>query len=337
MMRRKVRDAAVKLQSTEPQKERRMSQVKTFTYHSADKKTDIHAVEWIPEGEVKGILQIVHGMLEFIERYEEFAQFLNEHGILVVGHDHLGHGVSVRSASEFGYFAEENGNKVLLADIRELQRITREKYPEVPYFLLGHSMGSFLARQYLYLYGSSLDGAIICGTGWHSRMETTAGMILCRLIAARKGWKYRSKLVTQMVMGSFNKKFEPCRTPDDWISRDEAVVDKYRSDSRTRFTFTLNGYYCLLYSLHCLTERKNLAKMPKTLPVLLIAGENDPVGNFGLGVKKAAVSMKEAGLKQVECKLYPNDRHEILNEPDRQVVYRDVFNWIKERQHEQNL
>lgn len=314
-----------------------MPQAKDFTYNSADKRTKIHAMEWIPDGEVTGILQIAHGMVEFIERYEEFAHYLNEQGILVVGNDHLGHGASVCSTRDHGYFAEKNGNKVLLADMRELQRITQEKYPGVPYFLLGHSMGSFLARQYICIHGNWLDGAIICGTGWHSGLETAAGMALCQVIARIKGWRHRSRTMTKIVMGSFNKKFEPCRTPEDWISRDEAVVDKYRSDQRTRFTFTVNGYYNMLYSINYLTHSKNLVKMPKDLPVLFIAGENDPVGNFGLGVKKSAVSMRAVGMKQVECKLYPHDRHEILNEPDRQVVYKDVWNWIKEKEHEQNL
>lgn len=305
-----------------------MPQVEQFTYDSADQRTKIHAVAWIPDGEIIGILQIAHGMLEFIERYDEFARFMNEQGILVVGNDHLGHGASICSTRDYGYFAEKNGNKVLLSDMRELQRITQEKYPGLPYFLLGHSMGSFLARQYIYMHGTWLDGAVICGTAWHPRLETAGGMLLCQLIGRLKGWRHRSRTMTRIVMGSFNKKFEPCRTPEDWISRDEAVVDKYRSDQRTRFTFTVNAYYNMLYSLHCLTDRRNLVKVPRDLPVFLIAGENDPVGNSGLGVKRAAVSLRNAGVKQVECKLYPNDRHEILNEPDRYVVYKDVWNWI---------
>lgn len=306
-----------------------MPQVTHFTYPSADKRTKIHAVRWTPDGEVIGILQVSHGMLEFIERYAGLAEFLNGHGILVTGNDHLGHGASVCSSDDYGYFAREDGNKALLADIRELQRLTQERYPRVPYILLGHSMGSFLARQYLCIHGSWLDGAIICGTGYHSRLEAEFGMLTCRLLALLRGWRHRSKFVTGLVLGSFNKKFEPSRTPEDWLSRDTAEVDKYRSDSRTRFTFTLNAYYNLFYSLSYLTRRQNLQKIPKDLPVFFISGQEDPVGNFGLGVKKAAVSLRAAGVKNVDCRLYPNDRHEILNELDRQDVYQDIWDWMR--------
>lgn len=306
-----------------------MAQVRHFTYPSADRLTQIHAVEWIPEGEIRGILQISHGMLEFIDRYEEFAGFMNERGILVVGNDHLGHGGSIQSEAYFGYFAEKNGNKTLLADIRELQRITQENHPGVPYFLLGHSMGSFLARQYLCQYGNRLSGAVICGTAWHSGLEASFGMLLCKLIASVKGWKYRSSLVNHLAIGTYNRKFQPSRTPQDWLSRDEAAVDKYRSDKRTQFVFTVNAYYNLFVSLKYLSDSRNLRKMPADLPVFFVAGESDPVGSFGLGVKKVAVSFRAAGLKNIDCRLYPNDRHEILNELDRRDVYQDIWSWMK--------
>ena len=299
-----------------------------FTFLSADKKTQIHAIEWKPDVPPVGVLQLVHGMQEFIERYDDFARFMCTKGFLVVGHDHLGHGLSVADENSYGYFAEKSGNRVLLTDMRQLHRMTAEKYPELPFFMMGHSMGSFLARQYICLYGKYLDGAVISGTAYHPPMECKAGMLLCRVIARFKGWKYISKLLTYMVVGSLNKKFEPSATHLDWLTRDDSVVEAYRHDPRTHHFFTLNANYNLFVSLKYLTVRENLMRIPKGLPVLLIAGEMDPVGNFGAGVKKVFVQLQAIGLKDVQCKLYPNDRHEVLNELDKAQVYQDIMGWI---------
>lgn len=308
-----------------------MIQYSEFGYPSADRKTQIHAVMWLPEGEPEAVLQIVHGMQEYIERYDEFARYMCAHGVAVVGNDHLGHGGSIVSEDCFGYFAEQGGNKCLLLDMRELQRITRERFPEVPYFMLGHSMGSFLARQYICQYGKGLDGAVISGTAWYSAAEAQFGMLLCRLIARRKGWMYRSPLVTKLSTGGYNKRFEPARTKSDWLTRDENIVDAYRRDRRTQFTFTLNGYYNMFACLKALTDKRELRRVPKDLPVLFIAGEMDPVGGFGAGVKRAAVSLGAAGVRGITCRLYPHDRHEVLNELNRQEVYEDILRWMRPR------
>ena len=301
-----------------------------FTYTSSDKQTQIHAIEWVPEGEIRGILQIVHGMQEYIDRYEEFAQWMCERGYLVVGNDHLGHGRSIRSKDGYGYFAPRLPERALLTDMRELHQQMHARYPSLPYIMLGHSMGSFLAREYLCLYGQYLDGAIISGTAWHSGLEARAGMTLCKTIARFKGWRHRSSLVTAMAVGGFNKKFEPARTDHDWLTRDEAVVDAYRADERTQFTFTLNAYYGMFRMLRYLAIPSNIARMPKKLPVLFIAGEMDPVGYFGAGVKKVVVEFRSHGMKNVSCRLYPHDRHEVLNEIDRLDVYEDLLRWIRQ-------
>ena len=305
-----------------------MAAERHFTYPSADGITQIHAIEWKPEGPVKGILQIAHGMQEFIDRYAPFASFLCDQGFLVVGNDHLGHGSSVASEDRYSYFAEQNGNRAVIADMRELHRRTQEAWPGLPFFLLGHSMGSFLARQYICLYGQFLDGAIISGTAYFPEAKLNGAMIMCRLIALFKGWKYPSPLMTALSMGSFNKKFEPARTRVDWLTRDEQIVDAYRHDSRTHHMFTLNAWYNMFTGLKYLNVRANLEKMPKSLPVLFIAGQMDPVGDFGTGVKKVYAQIKGLGMKDVTCKLYPNDRHEVLNELDRQQVWQDVRDWL---------
>lgn len=293
--------------------------------------TEIHAIRWIPEGEIWAVLQISHGMVEFIERYEEFASYLAGRGVLVTGNDHLGHGHSVRSQAEYGYFAKEKGNTVLLQDIHHLRKLTQKRYPQAPYFLLGHSMGSFLVRQYLCLRGEGLAGAVIMGTGTKPRVLVKAGMAVCRVIASRRGWRHRSRLVDAMAFGGYNRRLKHPRTDRDWLTREESLVDAYIADERCQFLFTMNGYYNLFYSLYCLSLPKYVARMPRDLPVLFVAGEEDPVGDYGAGVKKVAREFRRIGVKQVECHLYPEDRHEILNELDRETVYEDLYRWMGKR------
>lgn len=305
-----------------------MAQKEVFYFKSTCGTTKIHAVRYIPDGKIRGILQITHGMVEYIERYESFARFLNSKGFLVTGHDHLGHGESINSKEEWGYFAKEDGNRAVLNDIYELTKITKEKYPNIPYFLLGHSMGSFYTRQYICEFGEELNGAIIMGTGCQPLLLMKLGCFLTSFIARFKGWHYRSNLVNNMAFGSYNKRFSPARTSKDWLTKDNAIVDKYVADERCNFTFTLNAYYALFTGISRLYDKDLLSKMPKTLPLFLIAGEDDPVGDFGKGVLKVTEMLKETGMKNVTTKLYPTDRHEILNETDRDQVYSDLYKWL---------
>ena len=300
-----------------------------FRFRSANNAVDVRAMRYVPETEVRAILQIAHGMVEFIDRYENFAQFLCSKGILVTGNDHIGHGASVNSEDDWGYFGDD-GNNVLLKDMHELTRITKEAYPNKPYFLLGHSMGSFYARQYLALYGNELKGAIIMGTGHEPAFKVKGGMMICRMIALFKGWRHRSQFVNNMAFGAYNKRFEPARTRSDWLSKDEKLVDWYVSEPRCSFMFTLNGYYNMFEGISKLHDKKLLDRVPKDLPLFFVSGEDDPVGSFGVEVKAAAQSLKDAGVRNIDLKLYPNDRHEILNETDKEVVYVDLYNWIEE-------
>ena len=305
-----------------------MSRKEDFYYNSASGTTKIHAVKYIPDGEIKGILQIAHGMVEYIERYEAFALFLNSKGILVTGNDHLGHGKSVNSKEDWGYFAKEDGNRAVLYDIYQLTQITKEQYPNVPYFLLGHSMGSFYARQYLCEFGSELDGAIIMGTGCQPLALVQFGRSLTTFISVFKGWRYRCNLINNIAFGSYNKHFKPARTTKDWLSKDTAIVDKYVADERCNFIFTLNAFHNMFIGISRLYNKNLLSRMPKKLPVFFVAGEDDPVGDYGKGVRKAADMFQKAGMKNVTVKLYPTDRHEILNETDREQVYADLFSWL---------
>ncbi|MBQ2939134.1 MAG: lysophospholipase [Clostridia bacterium] len=304
-----------------------MIQKETFTFTSPADGTKLYAVRYRPETPV-AILQIAHGMCEYIERYEDFARYLAANGYLVVGNDHRGHGNSAQPEN-YGYFAEKDGNDALLADLHELNRLTREQYPDLPVFLLGHSMGSFYARQYLYTYREPLAGAIVMGTGHQPRALVRAGKLLTKLGKAIFGDHYRWKLVNNMAFGSYNKAFAPGRTPYDWLTKDEAIVDAYMAEPRCTFMFTLNGYYNMFTGIDRLHDKARLAQMPKDLPVLFVAGDRDPVGDFGKGVQAAAESFRQAGISEVTVKLYEDDRHEILNETDREIVYADILNWLE--------
>ena len=301
-----------------------------FRFRSTNDKVDIRAVRYEPEGEVKAILQIAHGMVEFIDRYENFANYLCDRGFLVVGNDHIGHGGSVNSEDDWGYFGED-GNRHVLDDMHELTKIIKKEYPDKPYFLLGHSMGSFYARQYLGEYGDELKAAIIMGTGFEPALKIRGGMLVCKVIALFKGWRYRSEFVNNMAFGAYNKKFEPVRTRADWLSKDEKLVDWYVNEPRCSFMFTLNGYYNMFAGILRLHDKKLLNNVPKDLPILFVSGEDDPVGTFGKEVENAAQSLKNCGVKNIEVKLYPNDRHEILNETDKETVYEDLYKWLSDK------
>ncbi|MBR5445177.1 MAG: lysophospholipase [Clostridia bacterium] len=298
-----------------------------FTYPSRDGVTEIHGWLWMPEESPRAVLQIAHGMAECIDRYEPFALYLNQLGIAVTGNDHLGHGDSVTDRENWGYFADRDSLEVLLADMFALTERTKARFPGVPYVLLGHSMGSFLARNYLCRYGDCLQGAILMGTGYQPEKLVKAGLVVCSLLAKGKGWHHRSALVDGMAFGGYNKAFRPARTKMDWLSRDTEMVDRYMADPRCGFRFTLNGFHTLFTAIKQLHDPDRLAKMPKDLPVLFVSGEEDPVGDFGKGVRLSADTFLAAGMQDVDLWLYPG-RHEILNETGRDLVFAELARWL---------
>ncbi len=304
-----------------------------FYFPSRDGNTEIHTIEWKPEGEVKAVLQLCHGMVEYIERYSEFAEYLCEQGYYVVGNDHLGHGKSIQSKSEYGYFEEKQGNMCILADMRTLHERTRKKYPDVPYFLLGHSMGSIMTRQYIQLYGNELNGVVLMGVvADQSPFVLHTGMWLCKATSKIRGWHYRSKLVDQMAIGQYNKKFKPLKTRADWVTSDLQKLTEYVEDPLCSFVFTVNAYYHMFSGLLQLQRKESVYAVPKKLPILFMAGLDDPVGNFGTGVRKVYERYKKAGIKDLSLRLYSGDRHELLNETDRQQVYLDILEWLTSKE-----
>jgi len=302
-----------------------------FTFDSRDGISKIHAVRWIPEGDIVCILQIVHGMAEYIERYEEVAQYFAERGILVTGEDHLGHGKSVSEGGTYGYFCKQDPATVIVRDVHRLKKMTQEAYPGVPYVILGHSMGSYMLRNYLFRYGTGIQGAILCGTGSMPQGIISAAKVLAKIQELVLGGKHVAKRLDNMAFGAYNKRLQPERTDKDWLCTDEKVVDIYKNDSLCGFTFTVNGFQTMFEIITRLNKEENLSKMPKNLPVYFIAGEEDPVGDYGEGVKKAYHDFENAGMENLSIKLYPGDRHEILNEKDREQVYEDVYSFIMNR------
>jgi len=305
-----------------------MAVEKEFAFPSADGLHRCWAREWLPQGPPRAVVQIVHGVAEHIGRYAAFASWLSEKGFAVAGEDHLGHGKTVDD-DKFGYFGPQNGWDLVVRDIRRLRELEGEKFPDVPYFILGHSMGSFLTRTYLIRYPGTVRGAILSGTGQEGAATVAAGKLLCNLICKTKGPDTCSSLVHNMALGAYNKQFAPNRTGSDWISRDEAVVDAYLQDPFCTFMPTVGMYRDMMGGLQYIANPKNLKKMYKTTPVYLFSGDHDPVGQNGRGVRKVAELFRSAGCTDVTVKLYPNGRHEMLNELNKQEVYQDVLSWME--------
>lgn len=303
-----------------------------FYYDSRDGEHKIHAVRWLPETpKPVCIVQIIHGMAEYIERYDELARFLAEKGILVVGDDHLGHGKTVRPGEAYGYFCKDDAATVLVRDEHRLKKITQEQYPGVPYVILGHSMGSFIARNYLLRYGTGIQGAIICGTGMQSKATLAGGRVAAAIQRIFCGDRHVSKLLDKMAFGAYNKRVGTPQTAYDWLSRNPNNVKKYMDDPLCGFVFTVNGFRTLFKLIGNLHDKEALSGMPKSLPVFFIAGEADPVGNYGESVKKVYQSFQDMGMEKVQLKLYPEERHEIFNEEARQDIYMDVYRWLLQR------
>lgn len=306
-----------------------MADRREFTFLSGDGIHPVHGAAWYPQGEPRGVVQLVHGISEYILRYDPFARFLAKHGFVVVGHDHLGHGKTARDPSEYGFLAPKGGWDLLAGDVRTLRVETGERFPGLPYFLLGHSMGSFVARTYLIRWPGTLDGCILSGTGQESASLIALGKVLCTLIARVRGPQTVSGLVTALSLGAYNRQFRPNRTDADWISRDEGVVDAYMADPLCTFFPTVGMTRDMMEGLQFIARPDQLSRMDPDTPVYFFSGDRDPVGGNGKGVEKVAAWFRQAGVREVTVRLYPEGRHEMLNERNRQEVYADVLAWLE--------
>ncbi len=308
-----------------------MVNMEQFTFLSSDGTTELHARLWHSgESAPRAVVQIAHGVSEHISRYEPFARYLAEHGFAVAGHDHLGHGDSLPRGGTPIYFAAEKGWEKVTDDVHTLTTLLRRRFPGVPLFLLGHSMGSFLTRSLLIRYPGAVDGAIVMGTGWNGPSLIAAGLAVTAIVGALQGKRSTSALVTNMAFGSYNKPFAPNRTDFDWISSTPASVDRYIADPQCGQDATVGLFHDMLTGFRFNQNRENLQNMCPDTPIFFIAGGDDPVGAMGRGVEQTAAAFRQAGVKDVTVTLYPGLRHEILNEACAQeTVWPDLLSWLE--------
>ena len=309
-----------------------MTKKTDFTFLSSDGKTRLHGIAWIPEDVTPAaVLQIVHGVAEYIGRYDDFARFLNSHGVIVVGHDHLGHGLSLPEGGTPVYFGDGNTWNTPVDDVYVLHTKLKEQYPHLPLLLMGHSMGSFLSRTYLIRYPGTVKAAILMGTGWQSAAALTGGLALAGMLKRRNA-AATNDTVTELAFGAYNKTFKPTRTDYDWLSADEENVDEYIADPLCGQDATVGLFYEMLTGIRFNQRRNNLDRMDKSMPILLISGEDDPVGGMGAGVRQTYAEFKRAGITDCTLKLHPGLRHELLNEKARRdEVYQDIWSWMEEK------
>ncbi len=301
-----------------------------FYFDSRDNISKIHAVRYTPEDrEPVCVVQIVHGMAEYIERYQEFARFLTERGCVVAGNDHLGHGKSVGEDKLYGYFCEQDPATVLVRDVHRLKKMTQKEYPALPYVIVGHSMGSFILRNYLTMYGSGITGAVIMGTGYQSRAAMRGAAFVIGLQKLFLGSKHVSAFSDRVSFRGYNKGIADAKTPFDWLCKDGESVRRYMEDPLCGNIFTLNGFQTLTELIYRAHDPKRLRKIPAGLPVLVMSGDADPLGGYGQGIPKVCEGLRRAGVKDVEMRICETGRHELLNEPEREQIMESIYGWIK--------
>lgn len=308
-----------------------MSIIKSEFYFNSnrDNITPIHCISWRDDSiETRGIVQLIHGMEEHIDRYDHFARFLCDNGFIVVGHDHLGHGKSVLSDEDYGFFAEKDGWSILMQDVHTLYETFHNEYKNLPYFIFAHSMGSILLRHYLTIYNDQndiLSGAIISGTNGQ-KFGVSFGLSQISIIKKIKGAKKKSHYVERLVGGSFNKFFAPNKTDYDWVCTDEESLNNFINDDLCNRGFSISAYADMVGGVNYLKKQSNVDKTQK-IPMLLISGEKDPVGEMGFGVLRVYKALKKAGI-DVSFTLFKNGRHEMINDVQKDAVFSLVLDFI---------
>ena len=302
--------------------------MKTDHWYPSCETGQIHYSKWLPEGKPKAVIQIVHGISDHIGRYETFAQYMAEHGYIVAGEDHMGHGLSVNGDGIEGYF--HGGWFRAVEDTYRLMQDMKAEYPQLPYIVLGHSMGSFMTRTILCRYpNSGMDAAVLSGTCWQPAFAMPAIVKImeaaCRILGETKA----SDRLQSLVFGPYNLKVEHRRTAVDWVCRDNKVVDDH--PMMHGFQPKAGLLRDMMVGINHIEKAENLKHMKKDLPVFFVAGGDDPVGNFGKGIHACANAFRKAGMTDVAVRIYPLCRHEILNEINKQEIFEDIRKWIENK------
>lgn len=298
----------------------------TFTFKE-EGGLDIFVYKWVPDDDVRAVVQIAHGMAETAARYERFAEVLTGAGFLVYANDHRGHGKTAKDVESVGDPGVDGFNG-MLRNMRQLDGIIKEENPGLPFFIFGHSMGSFLLQRYMCLYGDRLNGAILSGSNGRVGCLLYIGSWIAKREIKKLGRGHRSAKLDKLSFGGYNKPFKPNRTKFDWLSRDEAEVDKYVEDPFCGGIFTSGFFYDFFEMLKLTQDKREIRKVPKGLPIYILSGDADPVGNFGKGVRRLVKTYREIGITDLEYRLYEGGRHEMLNETNRDEVMQDILAWL---------
>ena len=303
--------------------------MKTSFYINTNDSIKLFVNRYTPEISAKKVLIIVHGMAEHSLRYEAFAEFLNKSQVVVYSYDQRGHGKTAERIEEIGFFAENDGIKKVTDDLDVIVNYVKNEYVNLPVILLGHSMGSFVVRNYAAIYGNSVSGIILSGTGGSAGFEGKAGFFLTKILCKIKNKKSPSKLMDKLIFGTYNKKINPQRTKFDWLSRNELEVDKYINDSFCGTVFSVGFFKDLIQLVEIVNKKNHADKIPKELPIYLFSGSNDPLSKYGKQIEDVYNLYKNSGTKNITMKLYKDGRHEMLNEINKDSVYNDIITWIE--------
>ena len=298
--------------------------------HTARDGASIHVYHWSPDFEIgRGIVHIVHGLSEHAGRYEAFAEELTGEGFQVFAHDQRGHGRTSTNSDGFGYVADADGWRTLVSDTIELGCVERQRFPQLPFYLFGHSMGTYVVQEILGLKPELADAAILSGPNGEAGLLTRIGRLIARVERLRLGRHGRSDLINTLSFGAFNRSFAPNRTSYDWLTRDEQAVDRYIADPCCGFIATNQFWVDLLDAIVAIARPENRARIRRDLPIYIFSGRNDPVNNQGRGAEYLAETLRSMGVRNVSYRVYPKGRHETLNELNRDEVMGHILEWLE--------